>query len=197
MKIVSDDYHKTFELIRNKFKSHNYNGMYEPYVTLENLEMLNIYYNPDRLNSVFKAIEYDYDRFHKDDEYNKINYFFKLLCIITRHNDMITNLSDESLSLLVTSIPFEMDTDKYLDRFAVVSSDDLLAEVRLLSNRYMPMDTISIFLQQFDKKKINDKTVGDEIDKAEKNKHKYFDGTSYMTGEEYRKYLQKEDVKKR
>ena len=129
-----------------------------------------------------------------------MNNFFKLLTIINNYNELISNLSDDDISLITTEIPFEVDTDKHLNRLKLLCNSEVLSEVKLLSNRFLPSDIISVFLQRFDQrnmKRINEESLNkyrdSEIDKLEKNKHKYLEEEKLLSTKEYREYLNKEE----
>ena len=199
MKLVSNDYKVTFERVLRAYQD-NYRGIYPSYLDDKNIEVMNSYEDKDRLNRLFSLVEDNYDSYHNEDEYTKYNYFFKLLTIINNHNNLITNLSDEDISLITTEIPFEVDTDKHLNRLKLLCNSEILSEVKLLSNRFLPSDVISIFLQRFDQrnmKRINDDSLNkyrdSEIDKLEKNKHKYLEEDKLLSTKEYREYLNKEE----
>ena len=99
-------------------------------------------------------------------------------------------MSCNCLSLLVTEFPFELDTENNIDRFKALASDELLSEVRLLSNRFDPVDVVCTFLQHFDKNRhkiTNEESLqkfrDNEVELLIENKKKYF--LTHLTTENY------------
>ena len=201
MKLVNDDYTTTVKNIVYQCKSNSEDLSYSTHVNLDNLEYLVNNNEKERLNDLFAHIEHNYDAYHREDYRNKVHYMLKAVSLIRKYGELLNNLSASSLSLLVSEIPFEVDNDRNENRFRVLASDDFLSEVRLLSNRFLPQETICTFLQHFDKKDIKrineeslDKFRNEELNKLEKNKNKYFENS--LNVYEYTEYLDNEELYK-
>jgi hypothetical protein len=201
MKIVSDNYEDTIKNIVRECRSSNNDTFYSSHFNVDNIQYLTDIRDKNRMNNLFGYIEYNYDNYHKDDYRNKAHYMLKAVTIIRKYGAYLENLSNNSLSLLISEIPFEVDNDRSEDRFKALISDELMSEVRLLSNRFLPCDTISTFLQHYDKRKFRQKTESflnqfrlSEIDKMETNKNKYF--AKSLSASEYAEYLNNEELYK-
>ena len=182
MKIVREDYNETVKNISAFcFFTHD---------DIDNLEYLSKCENRDRMLELFGYIEFNYDQFHKHDLKNKSYYMLKAASIVRDFGPLLNNMSCNCLSLLVTEFPFELDTENNIDRFKALASDELLSEVRLLSNRFDPVDVVCTFLQHFDKNRhkiTNEESLqkfrDNEVELLIENKKKYF--LTHLTTENY------------
>lgn len=152
MKIVREDYNETIKAIAS--------GCLFTRAEMENLEYLSKCEDKERMHELFGFIEYNYDHFHKHDVNNKSFYMLKAVSLIRDYGPMFKNMSCNCLSLLVTEFPFYLDRKENIDRFKALASDELLAGIRVLSNRYKPIDMVCSFLQHYDENRY--KITNDE-----------------------------------
>ena len=193
MKIVREDYSETIKNIASFCKYTKED--------IDNIEFLTNYNDKDRMNDLFKYVESNYDSFHKDDVNNKSYYMLKAASIMKNYEHLVNNISNNCLSLIVTEFPFDLDNDNNIERFKVIASDELLAEVRILSNRFKPVDTICSLLQHYDenKYKITDEQSLQRFREfeikylMEDSKHYYL---THLSSDEYIKKVKEEELLK-
>lgn len=193
MKIVREEYSETIKNILSYVKySHS---------DVENIEFLANYEDKDRMNDLFSYIESNYDKFHKGDINNKSYYMLRAASMIKNYGPLLENISNNCLSLLVTEFPFDLQTERNIDRFKALANDELLSGVRVLSNRYKPIDTICSFLQHYDENKHKIKDDSDlqrfryrELDYLLNSKKEYY--LTHYSPEDYIKKVKAEEVSK-
>ena len=195
MVLVDEDYKKTLNNITRECRSKNKDLISSPYVTMQNVHFL-MYTDQKRMNEILRNIECNYNDYHKDDDMPKVHYFLKAAELTRKYEYLTNNLSEVCFALLVTEMPFDVYGEANYDRFKLLANDELLTEVKVLSNRYLPSDFICTILSHFDKKNSKRKIKSlndfryDEIDAVIYNKYNFF--KNLVTKDEYKKKLEEE-----
>lgn len=181
MKIISDDFTDSFRKVFNILKNDKDGMMFCPYISMDNFEYALGYPDKDRLMGVLKSVEYNIDTYHKSENLNKGFYIFKAIELFKNNEFYIKNLTNESISLIVTETDFDLSDVKNTDKVNALASDDLLTFPRILYPRYTPKEVLSTYLEHFNsckkaKKNLTNlrKFMDDEVDLLDNNKYKYF-----------------------